>query len=153
VRDSSGTLVGRPVLTQGGQRFEQDSLCFNLDTQRGLAHAAVTVQGEAVFHATLSKRAPDGWIHVRDGKFTTCDAPNPHFHFHLRRAIMVPGEKVVSGPFYLKFRKIPTPLALPFGWFPVPPASSSRTSATTSRSARLPTRGSRSMPTREGVGP
>ena len=121
LRDSSGTLVGRPVLTQGGQRFEQDSLCFNLDTQRGLAHAAVTVQGEAVFHATLSKRAPDGWIHVRDGKFTTCDAANPHFHFHLRRAIMVPGEKVVSGPFYLKFRKIPTPLALPFGWFPVPP--------------------------------
>lgn len=34
---------------------------------------------------------------------------------------MIPGKKVVSGPFYLKFRKIPTPLALPFGWFPTPP--------------------------------
>ena len=32
---------------------------------------------------------------------------------------MVPNEKVVSGPLYLKFRKIPTPLALPFGWFPM----------------------------------
>lgn len=121
VPDSTGALVGRPVLTQAGTTFTQDSLCFNLDSQRGLARAAVTVQGEAVFHAGLSKRQPDGWIHVRDGKFTTCDAANPHFHFHLRRAILIPGEKVVSGPFYLKFRKIPTPLALPFGWFPVPP--------------------------------
>jgi len=121
VPDSTGALLGRPVLTQAGTTFTQDSLCFNLDSQRGLARAAVTVQGEAVFHAGLSKRQPDGWIHVRDGKFTTCDAANPHFHFHLRRAILIPGEKVVSGPFYLKFRKIPTPLALPFGWFPVPP--------------------------------
>ena len=32
---------------------------------------------------------------------------------------MVPNDKVVSGPLYLKFRKIPTPLALPFGWFPL----------------------------------
>ena len=32
---------------------------------------------------------------------------------------MIPYEKVVSGPLYMKFRKIPTPLALPFAWFPI----------------------------------
>lgn len=120
-RDTLGQWVGRPVLTQGGQRFEQDELCFDLKSRRGLSRQAVTVQGEAVFHAEVAKRQANERIHVANAKFTTCDAENPHFHFHLKRAVMIPGEKVVSGPFYLKFRKIPTPVALPFGWFPTPP--------------------------------
>jgi hypothetical protein len=49
---------------------------------------------------------------------TTCDAPNPHFHFHLTKAVVIPNEKVVTGPFYMKIRKVPVPLALPFGFFP-----------------------------------
>lgn len=124
-KDSLGAWIGRPVLTQGGQTFEQDELCFDLKSRRGLSKHAVTVQGEAVFHAELAKRQADERIHVSNAKFTTCDAENPHFHFHLKRAVMIPGEKVVSGPFYLKFRKIPTPLALPFGWFPTPPEKKS----------------------------
>ncbi|MBV42743.1 MAG: hypothetical protein CL834_06890 [Crocinitomicaceae bacterium] len=120
-RDSLGDWIGRPVMTQGGQTFEQDELCFDLKSRRGLSRKAVTVQGESVFHAEVAKRQSDQRIHVANAKFTTCNADNPHFHFHLKRAIMIPGEKVVSGPFYLKFRKIPTPLALPFGWFPTPP--------------------------------
>lgn len=120
-RDSAGAWIGRPVLTQGGQTFDQDELCFDLKSRRGLSRQAVTVQGEAVFHAEIAKRQSNEKIHVSDAKFTTCTAENPHFHFHLKRAIMIPGEKVISGPFYLKFRKIPTPLALPFGWFPTAP--------------------------------
>lgn len=120
-RDSSGAWIGRPVLQQGDQSFEQESLCFDLKTRRGISTHAVTVQGEAYFHAGVAKRQADERIHVAHGKFTTCDAPNPHFHFHLQRAILIPGEKIVTGPFYLKFRKIPTPLALPFGWFPTAP--------------------------------
>ena len=120
-RDSAGAWIGRPVLTQGGQTFEQDELCFDMKSRRGLSRKAVTVQGEAIFHAAVAKRQANERIHVANAKFTTCDAENPHFHFHLKRAVMIPGEKVVSGPFYLKFRKIPTPLALPFGWFPTPP--------------------------------
>ena len=126
IRDSLGDWIGRPVMTQGGQTFEQDELCFDLESRRGLSRQAVTVQGEAVFHAEVAKRQSDQRIHVANAKFTTCNADNPHFHFHLKRAIMIPGKKVVSGPFYLKFRKIPTPLALPFGWFPTPPEKRSQ---------------------------
>lgn len=121
VRDSSGEWAGRPVLIQGDQRFEQDSLCFDLETRRGYSVHAVTQQGEAFFHAGVSKRQADERIHVADGMFTTCDAPNPHYHFQLNKAIMIPGEKIVSGPFFLKVRKVPMPLGLPFGWFPTAP--------------------------------
>ena len=118
-RDSTGAWVGRPVFSDNGQSFTQDELCYNFKTGKGLSREAVTSEQDVVFHAERAKRQPDESIHVRHGKFTTCDAENPHFHFHLTKAIMVPNDKVVSGPLYLKFRKIPTPLALPFGWFPL----------------------------------
>ena len=118
-RDSTGAWVGRPEFQDGPQSFSQDQLCYNFETGKGLSRHAVTTEQDIVFHADRAKRQPDETVHVRDGKFTTCDADNPHFHFHLTKAIMVPNEKVVSGPLYLKFRKIPTPLALPFGWFPL----------------------------------
>ena len=118
-RDSTGAWVGRPEFKDGPQSFSQDQLCYNFETGKGLSRHAVTTEQDIIFHADRAKRQPDETVHVRDGKFTTCDADNPHFHFHLTKAIMVPNEKVVSGPLYLKFRKIPTPLALPFGWFPL----------------------------------
>ena len=119
MRDSTGAWVGRPEFKDGPQSFSQDQLCYNFETGKGLSRHAVTTEQDIVFHADRAKRQPDETVHVRDGKFTTCDADNPHFHFHLTKAIMVPNDKVVSGPLYLKFRKIPTPLALPFGWFPL----------------------------------
>ncbi|HIO59047.1 MAG TPA: LPS-assembly protein LptD [Flavobacteriales bacterium] len=118
-QDSLGNWVGRPVFKQGASIFTQDQLCYNFNTQKGFSHHAVTSEGELVFHAATSKRLPGDQIHVLNGKFTTCDADNPHFHFHLTKAILYPDDKVVAGPLYMKFRKIPTPLALPFAWFPL----------------------------------
>lgn len=118
-QDSLGNWIGRPIFNQGGSVFTQDQLCYNFNTQKGYSHHAVTSEGEIVFHAENSKRLPGDQIHVLGGKFTTCDADNPHFHFHLAKAILYPDDKVISGPLYLKFRKIPTPFALPFAWFPL----------------------------------
>ena len=118
-RDSVGDWVGRPQFKDGDQAFSQDELCYNFETGKGLSRHAVTQENDIVFHADRAKRQPDETVHVRNGKFTTCNAENPHFHFHLTKAIMVPNDRVVSGPLYLKFRKVPTPLMLPFGWFPL----------------------------------
>ena len=118
-KDTLGNWIGRPVFTQEGSSFTQDELCYNLRTSKGFSKHAVTTEGELVFHAGESKRHPSNELHITNGKFTTCDADNPHYHFHLKKAIMMPYDKVVSGPLYMKFRKIPTPLALPFAWFPI----------------------------------
>ncbi|MGB1636514.1 MAG: hypothetical protein ACPHBR_07000, partial [Flavobacteriales bacterium] len=91
-RDSMGVWEGRPVFEDGGQSFSQDQLCYNFETGKGLSRHAVTKEQDIVFHADRAKRQPDETVHVRDGKFTTCDAENPHFHFHLTKAIMVPNE-------------------------------------------------------------
>lgn len=116
--DSTGALMGKPKFDDAGQSFTQEYMCYNFKTQQGYSKQSVTQEGDAVFHAGQSKRHTNEWIHIKNGKFTTCDAENPHYHFHLGKAIIVPDEKVVSGPLYMKVRKVPLPLALPFAWFP-----------------------------------
>ncbi len=117
-RDSSGTYVGRPIFKDGDTQFEEDSLAYNFKSKKGLSYGARTQEGEAFLLAGVSKKQANDWIHIGKGKFTTCDNPNPHYYFRLSKAIAIPDEKIVSGPLFLKVRKIPTPLAVPFGFFP-----------------------------------
>ena len=124
IRDSLDVLQGKPEVNDNGQSFTQEEMCYNFKTKQGFSRNSVTQEGDAVFHAGVSKRHENGWIHIRKGKFTTCTAENPHFHFELSKAIIVPDDKVVTGPFYMKVRKVPVPLGLPFGWFPTKNKSS-----------------------------
>ena len=124
VLDTAGVKIGKPQMNDNGQQFTQDYLCYNFKTQKGYSTMSVTQEGDAIFIAEQSKRQSNEWIHIRKGKFTTCDAENPHYHFHLSKAIIIPDDKVVSGPLYLKVRKVPLPLGLPFGWFPTKNESS-----------------------------
>ena len=76
-----GAWVGRPVFEDNGQSFSQDQLCYNFSTGKGLSKHAVTQEQGTVFHAEKAKRQPDETVHVRSGKFTTCDAEDPSFSF------------------------------------------------------------------------
>jgi len=118
IPDSTGQLMGRPVFREGQNEFDQDSLAYSFITKKGVSYGVHTMEGEAHLHSQVSKKQDNDWVHIRNGKFTTCDNPNPHYHFHLSKAIVIPDEKVVSGPLYLKVRKVPMPLGLPFGFFP-----------------------------------
>lgn len=118
VQDSTGTWQGRPIFKDASTEFEEDSLAYNFKSKKGLSYGARTQEGESFLLAGVSKKQENDWINIGKGKFTTCNNPNPHYYFHLSRAIAIPDEKIVSGPLYLKIWKIPTPLALPFGFFP-----------------------------------
>jgi hypothetical protein len=113
-----GHISERATFSEGDSQFQEDSLAYNFKSGRGISYGVRTAQGEAQLLSEVSKKAANNWVSVGKGKLTTCNAENPHYHFQLSKAMVIPDEKVVSGPLYLKFRKIPTPLALPFGFFP-----------------------------------
>lgn len=117
-RDSTGKVIEKAVFTESDMKFDEDSLMYNFNTKRGISYGVFTIESDAYLHSFVSKKAANDWISLKNGKFTTCDKPNPHYHFHLTKAMAIPNDKIVSGPLYMKFRKIPTPLALPFGFFP-----------------------------------
>jgi hypothetical protein len=116
--DSSGKLGTRPEFTQGEEKIQFDTMRYNFETKKAKIKSLLTPQGEGILHSTQTKRLSDGEIHVKKGKYTTCDDPHPHFYLALTKAISIPGKRTVSGPGYLVFEDIPLPLGLPFGFFP-----------------------------------
>ena len=52
------------------------------------------------------------------GKLTTCDQKEPHYHFQLSKGVIVPEERIATGPMNLWINGIPTPIGLPFALIP-----------------------------------
>lgn len=118
-RDSIGNSTGKALFREGSESYEVDTLEYNFKTTRAIIKGVVTKQQEGFLHSTLTKKHDDGTLHFQGSSFTTCDAPDPHFHIQMPRAKVYPGEKIVSGPAFLVIEDIPLPLILPFGYFPV----------------------------------
>lgn len=116
--DSAGTVVGKPRFTQGGSTIDADSIRYNFKSKEGLIRTVRTQEQQAWVSASLSKRHADGEVHSRGGMLTTCDRPKPHYHFKVTRMMVIPDDKLVTGPAFMKVGKVPTPLAVPFGLFP-----------------------------------
>ena len=120
-RDSlTNRLEGRPVLKDRGGLYTAGSIAYNFKSKKAKVTEAVTTQGEGYVSAAVIKRMPDGDINGLRGRYTTCNLEHPHFYIQAKRMKVIPGEKVVTGPFNLVIGDVPTPLGFLFGFFPTP---------------------------------
>ncbi len=108
----------KPLFKQDDESFESDTIRYNFKTKKGLIKHIVTEEGDGFLQAQRTKKLANGHINIKNGKYTTCDAPHPHFYIGLTKAIAIPDDKIVSGPAYFVMEDIPLPLVLPFGFFP-----------------------------------
>ncbi|MDA3820790.1 MAG: putative LPS assembly protein LptD [Candidatus Delongbacteria bacterium] len=116
--DSTGTTVGKPVFKQGDESFKADTIRYNFKSKRGIIKKVTTEFDGSYMHGARTKRQADKSIHMVNGKFTTCDLEHPHFYFNISKAKVIPDDKIVAGPSYLVIEDIPTPVGIPFGFFP-----------------------------------
>ncbi|MBP7984665.1 MAG: LPS-assembly protein LptD, partial [Bacteroidaceae bacterium] len=115
--DTLGVLKGKPVFTQGSDKYESDTMAFNFKTKKGLISQVYTAQQDGYLSSQLSKRSNDE-IFLQHGRYTTCDLEHPDFYLALSRAKVRPGKDVVFGPAYLVVCDVPLPFAVPYGFFP-----------------------------------
>lgn len=116
--DSVGNPVGKPVFVSAGEESACEYMKYNFETKKGFVKEVRMQQGEGYIHMAESKIHPNEQIHFKNGKFTTCDREEPHFHFNLTRAIVIPDKRIVTGLVNMEILNVPTPLGLPFGFFP-----------------------------------
>jgi hypothetical protein len=117
-RDEDGKIVEKPLFNMGGDEVEANTLKYNLKTQKAYIEAVKIVQDEMVLHMGKAKRQANEEIHFVEGRFTTCDLDEPHYHFQLSKAVLVPDKRIVTGPMNLYIAGVPTPLGLPFSYIP-----------------------------------
>ena len=116
--DSLGNKIGYPIFTEKGESFSAKSIKYNFTTKKGYIIKISTEEGEGYVLGEKVKKTKDNIYYLHKGDYTTCDAEKPHYSIRARRIKIIPGEKIITGPAYLNFFKIPTPLILPFGYFP-----------------------------------
>ncbi len=116
--DSTG-YTQRPVFKQGYQESEQDSMVYNFKTKRALIYGLKTKQGEMFTYGEKTKRVNDSTIYIRKIRFTTSEKEVPDYYIRTDKAKLVPGKKIIVGLSNLVLADVPTPLFLPFAYFPM----------------------------------
>ena len=126
IKDSTGQYTQLPVFKQGSNVIEPDSIRFNFKTKKALVWNSRTDQGEFKVKAAITKKENDSVYFMKGARFTTSeDVDNPEYYFITDRVKMVPGKKVVVGFTNMVIADVPTPIALPFAFFPITETSKS----------------------------
>ncbi len=123
--DTANNVIGRPFFIQDGTEYHADTITFNYDTKKGIIQGVITQEGDGFLHGQKVKKINDSVMYLSGGSYTTCNYAHPHFALNFTKSKLIAGEKIVTGPAWLTIEDVPTPVALPFAFFPI---TKSRTS-------------------------
>lgn len=120
IKDSLGNLVQPPAFKQGGDEVFPDSIRFNFDSKKAIIWNSRSEQQGMNVKATTTKKQNDSVYYLRNAKITTSkDVDDPEYYIRVRTAKFVPKRKMISGLSNLYIADVPTPLFLPFAYFPM----------------------------------
>lgn len=120
LKDTAGVYTQSPVFTQGANVVEPDSIIFNTVTKKALIFNSRTEQSGGTIISEVTKKENDSVYFVKNAKYTTSEnLDDPEYYFLMRRAKIVPGKKVVTGLANMFIYDVPTPIGVPFAYFPM----------------------------------
>jgi lipopolysaccharide assembly outer membrane protein LptD (OstA) len=120
IKDSTGKYTQYPNFKQGPNVVEPDSIRFNFKTQKALIWNSRSDQGEFKIKAETTKKENDSVYFLKGARFTTSkDVDNPEYYFQTNKVKFIPGKKVITGLTNMVIAGVPTPIALPFAYFPM----------------------------------
>lgn len=120
IKDSTGVLSQYPNFKQGANIIEPDSIRFNFKTKKALIWNSRTEQGEFRVKAAITKKENDSVYFLKGARFTTStNIDHPEYYFRTSKVKFIPGKKVVAGLTNMVIADVPTPIALPFAFFPM----------------------------------
>jgi hypothetical protein len=118
IRDTSrARLRGSPVLTEGSTKYEGEVIVYNFKTKHGTVQMGTTELEGGFYYGEKIKQVAPKTLFVENGRYTTCDAPIPHYYFESPRMKVIMQDEVFAEPVYLYIADVPI-FALPFGVFP-----------------------------------
>ena len=124
IADSKGNLSQYPTFKQGGNIVNPDSIKYNFDNQKALIWNSKSEENGMNILSTLTKKQNDSVYFLKDGKVTTGgnligdETEEADYFFKIRKGKLVPGGNIVTGFTNLFVKNVPTPIGLPFAYFP-----------------------------------
>ena len=91
-----------------------------MDTKKAIIFNSRTEEAGLNILSDKTKKENDSVYFMNRAKFTTsADIDNPEYYFLLRKAKVIPGQKIITGPTNMYIADVPTPIGLPFAYFPI----------------------------------
>ncbi len=118
IKDTAGNIIQKPVFTEAGKSYRSDNMRYNFNTKKAKISKVITKEGEGFLHGEDVKKMGDNVIYIKNAAYTTCSHEDPHFNIKTPQAKVIPGDKVVTKFAYIEVLDVPTPLMVPFGFFP-----------------------------------
>ncbi len=124
-KDSNSIVITKPSFTEGDNKGGFKEMQYNFKTKKGYVKQLTTEQSEFFIEGSKSKFVGKDSINIEDRMFqedamiSTCNHSPAHFGIRATRMKMIPKKIAVMGPAQLEIAGIPTPIILPFGFFPL----------------------------------
>lgn len=125
MQDSSGKLIETPVFLEGENKMEAEKIAYNLQSNKGKIWNAFTTESNMMVYGNEIKKDEKDILYLKKLKCIPCEYKDAQTFFVATKAKVIPNDKIVTGPLYLQIAGIPTPLFLPFGYFPNTKSSTS----------------------------
>ncbi|MFQ8806510.1 MAG: hypothetical protein ACLR8Y_17260 [Alistipes indistinctus] len=82
----------RPEFLDNGTSYTMDTITYNLDSKKARIKGVATQEGEGYLKGMKVKKMPDNTINIANGRYTTCDAEDPHFYMAMTKSKTIPGK-------------------------------------------------------------
>lgn len=111
---------GQPTLVDRGDKVEGNLMSYDLETRIGTIYQAETAYEQGLYTGEAIRKVSDDELHVKNGRYSTCDLPEPHYHFGSNAMKIFLKDKLVARPVVFYVKNVPL-FALPFWVFPIKP--------------------------------
>ena len=106
------------ILKDGDEEIFGDYLLYSIATEKGRIIQTKTDFTQGIYYGSKLYREQKEIYYVHDGRYTTCDAQEPHYHFKSSNMKMIEGKRLIAKPVVFFIETIPV-LALPYYIFPL----------------------------------
>ncbi len=106
------------ILKDGEEELYGDFLEYSIETQKGRIVQSKSAYETGLYYGRKVARTSKDVFYVDDGRYTTCDADEPHFHFYSSHMKLMNNNKLIAKPVVLHIGRLPI-LALPYYVFPL----------------------------------
>jgi lipopolysaccharide assembly outer membrane protein LptD (OstA) len=114
------TASGDPELMDKGDKVTGHLMTYDLENRTGNIYQAETTYERGLYHGAQIRKSGENELDVKAGQYSTCDLPQPHYHFQSKWMKIKLRDKMVAKPVVFYIENVPM-LALPFWIFPIKP--------------------------------
>ena len=106
------------LLSDKDDKILGDYLVYSIDSKKGRIFQSKTSYNDGHYYGEKLYREKPHIFYIDDGRYTSCDADAPHFHFHSKNLKLIENDKLIARPVVFYLGRIPL-FALPYYIFPL----------------------------------